>query len=403
MLITEKFSWDHPTFEAYLRGMCHIVQSLPSRRIAFLAHPTPEVILTFFALWKTGKIACPLNPKLPSIQLPLKELEATLFTPKMPTPSFSTDAYKEWDLKQPATLLFTSGSTGRPKVALHTLANHVYSAMGSNELIPLDPSDKWALTLPLFHVSGIAILFRSYLAKSSILLSLKDVKTATHLSLVPTQLHRLKQQMPQLPLLKLILLGGAPIPENISVPWKILPTYGMTEMSSQIVTDNLLHPYTELQITSDQQIWVRGKTLFQGYLDLNGQPQLPLNDKGWFVTRDLGRWEKNRLIFLGRQDHLFISGGENIHPEEIEEMIRRVCGLEENVVVPLDDEEFGTRPALFLKEPLNLKRIQEALQLHLPKYKIPVAAFALPENDFKPNRRELIEIAASHYRSQNHR
>ena len=116
---------------------------------------------------------------------------------------------------------------------------------------------------------------------------------------------------------------------------------------------------------------------------------LPVNEEGWFPTNDLGEWNNGLFKVLGRKDNLFIPGGENIQPEEIEEVIRKVCG-QESIVIPLDDEEFGARPGVYLKDPSRLEKLQNKLQPYLPKYKIPIKAFELPEMlGLKPNRKEL--------------
>jgi O-succinylbenzoic acid--CoA ligase len=387
MLITDHLSWDHATFEAHIQGMCRQIEAFPHERVAFWAPSTPEVILAFFACWKMKKIACPLSPRLPSAQPALDQLGTELFTPRMPEAEFPAET--SWDLQQHATLLFTSGTMGRPKIACHTLGNLVASAQGSNELIPLQPSDRWALTLPLFHIGGLGTLFRCYLAKCSVLAS-ANWESATHLSLVPTQLYRLMKEPKLVPSLKTILLGGAPFPD-LKTPSNIIPTYGMTEMSSQIVTGHQIHPYAEVKIADDNEIWVRGPVLFQGYYEKGKGLTLPLQD-GWFATNDFGCWKGKKFHFLGRKDNLFISGGENIQPEEIEEVIRSVCGLQEAVVVPIADEEFGARPVVFLKDPQHLAQLQTMLKEHLPKYKIPIKAFVLPEQTgLKLNRKALAD------------
>ncbi len=382
MLITEEFEWNYHTFEAHIEGMCPQIAAYPSNRINFFAPLSPLTILTLFATWKVGKIACPLNPKIPSPPLPL-------FTPSWPTPLSPTPT--TWDLDQEATFLFTSGSSGNPKIACHTLRNLLLNAEGSFLKIPLEEKSCWSLVLPLFHVGGLGILFRCYLKRAKVLLS-HDWSRATHLSLVPTQLYRLLHTCPKLPYLECILLGGAPIP-SLQAPWNIFPTYGMTEMSSQIVTDHSLHPYAEMTFSKEGEIWVRGGTLFQGYL--NGDSlYLPLNSEGWFETGDIGGWKENRFEITGRKDNLFISGGENIQPEEVEAALKAICNIEEAIVIPLPDTEFGARPAVFLQDPSLLPFIQTKLQDVLPKFKIPIRAFQLPEiNTLKPNRKKLIVLA----------
>ncbi len=389
MLMTNQFVWSHDEFEAYVEGMCRELETFPHQRVVFWAHTTPEVILSFFACWKLGKIACPLSFRLPSAETALQELETELFTPVMPKPEAPRPT--EWNLDNTATFLFTSGSMGKPKIACHTLRNLVSNAQGSNERIPLQKIDHWALTLPLFHVGGLGILMRSYLAKSFVLLS-DNWESATHLSLVPTQLQRLLKEPSHLPHLKTILLGGAPLPD-LKTPWHVLPTYGMTEMSSQIVTGHEVNRFAELKIADDKEIWVRGPALFQGYYEKNKGIVLPLNNEGWFQTKDLGEWNNGMFKILGRKDNLFISGGENIQPEEIEEVIRRVCG-QESIVVALPDEEFGARPGVFLKDASQLGQLQNQLKDHLPKFKIPIKSFCLPEQTgMKPNRKEFADKA----------
>ncbi len=379
MLITDDFSWDYSTFESYVEGLCPQISAYPSDIVPFFAPTTPLTVLTLFAIWKVGKIAFPLDPKKP--------ITTPLLTPTFPTPKTATPTH--WKPDHIATYLFTSGSSSSPKIACHTFQNHILSAQGSSLKTPLTESSLWALSIPLYHVGGLAILFRTYLSRARILIS-KNWTPATHLSLVPTHLYRLLRDNISLPNLQILLLGGAPL-TNLQTPWPILPTYGMTEMSSQIVTDHTLHPHAEMHIAPDGEIFVRGGVLFQGYLNT----PLHLHD-GWFATGDLGTWQSNRFQILGRKDNLFISGGENIQPEEIEEALRIHCHIFDAIVIPLPDPEFGARPAVFLPDPSLLPQIQSQLKEVLPKFKIPIQAFPLPSNlGLKPNRKKLASFLHS--------
>ncbi len=388
-LITDDFIWDEEAFENSIEGMCYQLKSWPHNRVAFIATSTPETVFLFFAIWKLKKIACPLNAKLPSFQLPLTRLGTPLFIPQKIIPQKARPSNMEGT--QGATLLFTSGTTAEPKIAYHTLGNYFATSKSSQEFIPLTNTDKWHLSLPLHHVGGISILWRSYLAKSGVILS-NSLKEATHLSLVPTQLYRLKKEMPVLPNLKLILVGGAPCPKNLlEAPWPIFPTYGMTEMSSQIATGGKLLKCAEVKIAEDGEILVKGKALFQGYFSLDKPLHLPLDKEGWFATKDLGKWSSDGLLeVIGRKDNLFISGGENIQPEEIEQALKNALDLEEAIVVPQEDAEWGARPVAFLRPFISLEKVQTALESSLPKYKIPIKIYDLPlEKGLKPHRSEL--------------
>lgn len=376
MLKTDNGSWNAEKFEAMVEGMRDQVASWKDPIVPFFAVLSPEVIFLFFALWKIGKIAYPLNPKVP--------YEGPLFNPRLPEPKKP----KPWDWKEEnlATIIATSGSSGKPKLACHTIGNHLYSALGSLAVVPLQKDDAWKLDLPLYHVGGIAILFRCYFARAIMALT-SSFEGITHISLVPTQLYRMKNILPSS--LKCVLLGGAPIPPSLPENLPIFTTYGMTEMSSQIATNGHVLPYAQVKIKKDGEIWVKGNTLFQGYWNEQGL-SLPLDSLGWFATGDLGRWNKDKLQIIGRKDNMFICGGENIHPENIERAIYQIPGVEQAVVVPKADEEYGMRPVLFVRPLMNLREIQIHLQGRLPKFQWPIAALPLPENTgLKPSRKAL--------------
>jgi o-succinylbenzoate---CoA ligase len=308
-------------------------------------------------------------------------------------------------LDRPATLVFTSGSAGAPKAAVHTFGNHYYSALGSNANIALAPGDRWLHSLPLYHVGGLSILFRCLLAAATVALpgpgeplgkAIAD-GGATHVSLVSTQLLRLLRGKDfERGGLKAILLGGGPIPlplvdEATARGLPIHTSYGLTEMASQVTatppgasreelrTSGRPLPHREISVSDDGEILVRGETLFAGYVEGEAVDR-PLDADGWFHTGDLGELDADGYLRVrGRKDNLFISGGENIQPEEIEEVLCRLEGVEEAVVVPVPDAEFGSRPVAFVR-PAGGKfgDLAQALELTLPCFKIPVAFHEWP-------------------------
>ena len=327
-------------------------------------------------------------------------------------------------LDRHATVVFTSGSTGVPKGALHTFGNHYFSARGSNANIALEPQDRWLHSLPLYHVGGISIVFRCLLAGASVALPEPGAPLgeaiarsgATHVSLVSTQLlHLLREKGFDPSGLKAILLGGGPTPgyllqEALARKLPVHTSYGLTEMASQVTatppgasrealrTSGRPLPHRELSISEAGEILVRGETLFAGYLE--GEAiELPIDADGWFHTKDLGKLDvEGYLRVRGRKDNLFISGGENVQPEEIEEALCLLEGVEEVVVVPVPDPEFGFRPAAFVRttggvvEPANWAR---ALEPVLARFKIPVAFYEWPEGigGMKVDRSALAERA----------
>lgn len=356
-------------------------------KVAFTAHPTKETVFLFLALFRLQAIACPLSPRLPTLTSQLSDLIPDFFLKPEdlsfdPAPSVSYQI----DPEQIATLLFTSGSSGTPKIAVHTYANHSYSALGVNQALGFSEPHSWHLSLPLSHVSGIAILFRCLLANASLLLPPTPIEEATHLSLVPTQV--LRQTTP---LTSTILVGGGPIPHfPTQQGLNLRTTYAMTEMSSTITLDGHLLPHRELQIAPDGEILVRGPTLFKGYYH---QPFFSPNE--WFPTKDLGMMRDQKLEIIGRKDNLFISGGENIQPEEIEKELLSLSGISEAIVVPKQDPEYGARPVAFIatQDPSHtLSSIRSHLEKTLPRFKLPIELYPLPPNTFKPSRHQLTDL-----------
>jgi O-succinylbenzoic acid--CoA ligase len=153
--------------------------------------------------------------------------------------------------------------------------------------------------------------------------------------------------------------------------------------------------HRQIKIDDEQQIWVRGATLFRGYVN-GASISCPTDAEGWYGTGDLGRWDsQGRLIIIGRRDHLFISGGENIYPEEIERALLDLPGVLQAIVVPAADREFGQIPVAFVDgDHDQVTHWRRALAELLPKFKIPARYYPWPQHEgLKPNRRTLQQLA----------
>jgi len=393
------------SFEEYNNKALQIANLLYQRGlrsgdiVAIVSPNTPELAVLLAGVLKAGLIAAPLNNRFPeqSLKAALEKLCPQLVLTSndqhFGLPDIKTERVKhllERSIEYPLQKMFefadtmersvsiihTSASTGEPKAAVHSLANHWYSALGANTNIPFGLGDCWLLSLPLYHVGGYAMLYRSLLSGGCVAVGNPDDTLAlsmqmfpvTHLSVVPTQLYRLladTESTEQLQRLKAVLLGGSPAPKSLidnalrhNIPLYL--SYGSTEMSTQITTSPVpiscltqnsgqLLPYREIMIAEDGELLVKGPCLFQGYLR-NGSIHPQTDNDGWFHTSDIGNVDKDGMVtVLGRKDSMFISGGENIHPEEIEKALMMIDGVLEALAVPVEDQEHGQRPAAFIQ------------------------------------------------------
>lgn len=422
---------------AVLRAGRHLKDSGICRddRVGILSHNSVEYLIVLFALWRVGAVACLFSTRLPdnTLKKQLKSINCRrLLTSTdlvaITEPSQNTEAADEQNfcvpLGQEATIIFTSGSSSTPKAVLHTFGNHYYNAKGSNEHIPVIPGDQWLLSLPLYHVGGLGIIIRTFLGGGSLVIPDHHQRIdetlarhkITHLSLVPTQLIRLLQNAgihSALRNLKVILLGGSAIPDSlisdaIKLGLPVYTTYGSTEMASQVATSKRLSEenqissggilnYRQLMISETGEILAKGETLFKGYIE-TARLSLPFNKNGYFATGDIGEFsDDGRLVVRGRKDNMFISGGENIQPEEIEAILSRVESIDQAIVIPVKDKEFGFQPVAIIKSReghfIKIPEILEFLLNYLPKFKIPKAFLDWPDqiksDTSKINRLEL--------------
>lgn len=319
-----------------------------------------------------------------------------------------------------ATIVYTSGSSATPKAVAHSLENHIISAQSVCAALDLGSSDRWLLSLPLWHVSGISIVFRCSIAGATIVIpdpgmSLMEALSSyqiTHVSMVPTQLIRVLEQAQKPPRhLRAVIVGGGPMPQGIlkmaiNKGWPIRTTYGMTETTS-MVTLSKKNPSpgssghvlqgNELKIAVDGEILVHSSAICLGYLNVDTIVNIADED-GWLHSGDLGRLDEyGELYVLGRKDNMFISGGENISPEEIEHTLCGAQGVQKVVVVPVPDPEFGQRPVAFIQGNAKFEDLEMILNRELPRFKIP-KYYPWPDSirshSLKPDRKLFTELAA---------
>ena len=412
----------------------------PQARVAILANNHLDMIITIHALSYLQATIVFLNTRLTQRELDqqLKQSDATLLitTEKLKLEknlSFHTiktfsdvrrSAEKdvslatEINVKAPFTMMFTSGTTGAPKRVIHTYGNHWWSAVASMLNLGLTDDDKWLLTLPMFHVGGFSILMKNVIYGMTIFMlekyeanALYNVllqKKITIASLVTLMLQQLLDKIegsgkhPEH--LRCILLGGGAVPETIlqKVEENNLPlyqSYGLTETSSQIATlsseyareklgasGKPLFPADVKIVDEDEngvgEIVVKGPMVISGY-DKNDEANKKSFQNGWFYTGDIGYMDEDGFLFvLDRRNDLIISGGENIYPSEIENVLLTIDGVKETAVVGAEDEKWGEVPVAYVvkeKEDLDEGRMIEWLKTELASFKVPKKIYFIDE------------------------
>ncbi|WP_028863167.1 o-succinylbenzoate--CoA ligase [Psychromonas aquimarina] len=404
-------------------------------RLACVAPNSLKLILLQLACIRNGVIFSPINPRFSKqeIQSRLKILNSKyIWLDQRPDSctltglviSFAADKQQQNSLKaiaiqasQVCNIIFTSGSSGRAKAVMHSFSNHYYSAAASQQVIPLHKGDRNLLSLPLFHISGYAAVMRTLLAGATLVISTEKLnlnllhkQQITHLSLVATQLFRLLET----PLfrqdklnIKHLLLGGSTFPERLlnqtrERGFTYHLSYGLSEMSSQVATSTNSQSLkiltgTQVKIVANE-IYLRGKNRFLGYFN-NSLAASLLPEEHWFASRDLGILRGNTLQITGRKDRLFICGGENIQPEEIENILLSFQGVRQAYVVAVEDQLFGQRPVAFIdwfNDHKQEEQLNNYIKNRLSAFKRPVHYFLLtPQNGLKVSLKELQKTASA--------
>lgn len=306
-----------------------------------------------------------------------------------------------------AAIMNTSATTGQFKSVPLRWGQIRAHVQASKEVLGKTEQDNWLIVLPLFHVSGLSILLRSLYNGTAVtilpkydeaqVLKLIESENINMMSLVPTILTQLEPSITHHKL-RVILLGGEFIPmalidacEKKSLP--IYKTYGMTETFSQSVTfsvldyphkrDSVGKPLPGMQVRIDKpdadgvgEIHLTGLMVMTGYIDKE-----PIDSD--LNTDDIGYVDEDGFVYiLNRRKDLIISGGENIYPKELEDLVYTLPSVKECAVVPVPDPKWGQVPALFVAfhdgESMTADAILSFMTKSLAKYKVPKYVKILP-------------------------
>jgi malonyl-CoA/methylmalonyl-CoA synthetase len=315
----------------------------------------------------------------------------------------------------PMALVYTSGTTGASKGAILTHGNFAANALALNASWGMHADDRMLMTLPLFHVHGLGNALHSWLLAgfhmkmvarfdASKALDWFTAYQPTVFFGVPTMYVRLLHFDTALARTigaraRLFVSGSAPLPTHVLESFRerfghvILERYGMTETlmntgnpylgERRPGTVGMPFPLTAVRIVDDAgvdvadgisgELWVRGPNVCAGYWRRPDATAHAFVD-GWFRTGDIGVRAADGYITLeGRRSELIISGGFNIYPREIEELLMEQPGIREATVVGLPDSARGEVPVAYVvcDAPLDAEMLTKVLRTQLASFKVP--------------------------------
>lgn len=317
-----------------------------------------------------------------------------------------------WD--DVAAILYTSGTTGRSKGAMLTHANLASNALALIDLWRFTPEDVLLHALPVYHTHGLFVGMNTVLLSGGQLLFhrkfntddvMRDLPKATSFMGVPTFYTRLLQNealsRETTRHMRLFVSGSAPLLADTHKEFEsrtghaILERYGMTETNMiasnpfdgarRASTVGFALPHVEVKITDpvsgndlplgqDGMIEVRGPNVFQGYWRNPEKTREDKRDNGFFITGDLGRFDgQGYLVISGRAKDLIITGGFNVYPKEIEDVIDALPGVIESAVIGLPHRDFGeaVTAVVATRGGLDEQAMIAALRTQLGAFKVP--------------------------------
>ncbi len=333
-----------------------------------------------------------------------------------------------------AVICYTSGTTGRPKGAMITHQNLISNTTALHEIWEWTDRDVLLHALPLFHVHGLFVALHGGLyAGATIIMQEKfdpariwetiQREKCTLFMGVPTMYQRLLNQWesmgtkPALKTMRVFISGSAPLLEaqfnrfEHQTGFRILERYGMTEAG--MIASNRIDPNgrkaqsvgyplpgVEIRVVSPGgqdvspgdvgEVWVRGENVFKGYWRMPEKTGESF-ENNWLKTGDLGYQDPRddaRLYLVGRAKELIITGGYNVYPKEVENVLEGHVAIREAAVIGLPDMDFGEKvTAVVVPNESHTELSPESLisycKSHLANYKCPKMVFfvdVLPRN-----------------------
>jgi fatty-acyl-CoA synthase len=327
--------------------------------------------------------------------------------------SFLSDARPEprdepVSLEDPCLIMYTSGTTGRPKGAVLTHGNMTWACV--NQILGFDIAlDERTLALgPLFHIGGLngtvnptllrggcVVMVRGFTASS--VLELIESQRVNSFFAVPTMLDAMAREprfrTADLSSLRTVAAAGAPLPLPTLQTWldrgvTVQQAYGMTEAAPSGTVlesrDAVAHVgsagkaqfFTDVRVNAPDgevgEVLLSGPNIMAGYWNDPAETASVLQD-GWYHSGDAGSFDENGYLYIrDRYRDMFISGGENVYPAEVESVLLSLPGIDEAAVIGIPDPEWGEVGLAFcVGTSCTAEELRTALKDRLAAFKIP--------------------------------
>lgn len=314
-----------------------------------------------------------------------------------------------------ALFLYTSGSTGRPKGVVLSHASHRWVVETRLAAQPLK-SERVLIAAPLYHMNALALAFLALAARATTVLMpafnarnyirAVDTYRCTWLTSVPPMIAMMMQErdllsQTDLSSVRYVRMGSAPVSgalldqiHALLPNAKVINAYGTTEGGPVVfgphpggvptppLAIGVAHPLVQLrlvdtngQVADEGELEMRSPGLMNGYHN-RADLAPPITPDGFYRTGDVFRRDENGFYtFIGRRDDMFVSGGENIFPGDVEKMLERHPLIQQASVIPVDDAIKGTKPVAFIvRKPgaeLSAEAVKKFALEHAPAYQHP--------------------------------
>ncbi len=401
-------------------------------RVAYLGYNEPRMLVLLFALARAGAILVPLNWRLtaaehrviledckPRYLVAEKEFAAHAATLGLPlqAPAAAAPGVLDGGDADDVLIVYTSGTTGRPKGAVLTQSALLWNALNGIHAHDLGQADHVLTALPMFHVGGLNNqTLPALLAGATVTLHrrfdpglwLADVaaRRPSLSLLVPAAIQAVINHAAwaatDLSSLKMLNAGSMVVPDSQirafharGVP--VGQIYGCTEtapIATVLLKEDAARklgsagkaaPHCEVRLV-EGEVQVRGPNVMRGYWNDPKATEAAFAPGGWFRTGDLGRLDEDGFLWImGRSKDVIISGGENVYPAELENVLADCPAIAEAAVVGVADPRWGEAACACIvrRDALDEAAVLALFRDRLAKFKHPrrvVFLEALPRN-----------------------